>query len=55
MDDVSLMFGEQPALYYITCLGVQVFVTSDLGVAAHALWGSYAMTQVPVSSDIQMQ
>lgn len=37
---------DQPA-----CLGVQVFVTSDLGVAACPLWGSCAMTQAPVFSD----
>ena len=39
---------EQPVLYYIVCLAVQVFVTSDLGVAACTLWGSCAMAQAPV-------
>lgn len=42
---------EQPTSYFIMCLGVQVFVTSDLSVAACTLWGSCAMSQVPVSSD----
>lgn len=42
---------EQPALYYIMCLGVQVFVTSDLGVAPCTLWDSCATTRAPVFSD----